>query len=83
MRWLVNTGYQIDCLFGCLLTGVRNKTISAWLGQCRAGRYGLVWKVVTYPTMLAVDGLAWELAGQRGHCADAAVPYSSTLNSDD
>lgn len=83
MRWLVNVGYQLDCLLAALLTGVRNKTLSAWLGQCRAGRYGRVWQLVTYPTFLAVDGLAWELAGQRNHCEDAAVPFTAVLNPDD
>lgn len=82
MRWLINNLYQLDCLVGCLLTGVRNKTISSWLGGCRANRYGRFWAILTYPLYWLVDETAAEVFGQPGHCEDAAIPFQATLNPD-
>jgi len=80
MRWLVNVAYQVDCLIGVVLTGIRNKTISAWLGQGRLGHFGPVWQAVDTPLAWLVDRAAWLIAREPDHCAAAAISCLTVAN---
>ena len=73
--------WQADCLVAGVATGVRNKSISAWLGQCKANRYGPIWKVLSWPAFWVVEDVG-EVLGDPDHCEEAAVPYEAVINSE-